>query len=355
ELNPHLISTTGVDKANALAKKANLAGGIAGLLLSISSLALDVTQVTNPFERNHKRSQGDGKTTDMLWSVRMDIGSLPSGNQKALCAAAFVLNTLGVGFSFPADGALPGVDLTFQGREGFANGFVEGDAFVYQNADELKKTTGPSGDAKTTIIGRAQKKDFPDSAQEWRRVFSIEVEAQVEPENLNSLMNIFFDGLSFGTAPDAYGIGSAAIDIAKTLHWSLGERYGEIIDWQSGWKVDQNIAGYHFVGVICDIDKEFTIEGTSALAGAGGTGTFTVTPGPDGTLTWVFAGSIGGVFGYGGSGVGELQAVESGGPVVRLDASDNWVASSPAGDAPLGEHIPSVDLLYESLETEECG
>jgi hypothetical protein len=49
-----------------------------------------------------------GKTTAITWVVRIDIGNLPDGNNRIVCAASFVLNTLGVGFSLPSSATLAG-------------------------------------------------------------------------------------------------------------------------------------------------------------------------------------------------------------------------------------------------------
>ena len=202
ELNPHILDVDKVQKASALAKKANLIGGLLSLLMQVTSLTVDASQDPDPLERNRLMSEGAGKSTTITWTVRMDLGNLPDGNQKVLSAATAILNFLGVGFSFPADGALPGVDVTFKGHVGFGQGLDESGSFVTLDAEELKKTTGDQGVTTTTVTARARKRDFPDSAKQVIREFSIDVAAQVEPENANSLFNVFFDGF---TASDALG------------------------------------------------------------------------------------------------------------------------------------------------------
>ena len=186
------------------------------------------------------------------------------------------------------------------------------------------------------------------------REFSLDVAAQVEPENLNSLLNVFFDGLAFGVAPDGYGIGAGAVDIAKTIHWDLGEHTFRMYDWQAGWKIDQESFGYHFTGIVCDTMEPFTIEAAGNLAGVSGIGTFTLTPTGESTATWSFLGAMaGGVFSYHAEGTGEIQTPENADVVVHLDASD-WVADTPVGSGPMGQHLPDVDLVLVPLETEEC-
>ncbi|MEY2553270.1 MAG: hypothetical protein QOC57_1130, partial [Ilumatobacteraceae bacterium] len=109
ELNPHLLDVDKVKSASAIAKKANVIGGLLSLLMQVSSLTVDASEDPQPLQRNQRKSDGDGKSTTITWAVRMDLGNLPDGNKKVLCAATAILNFLGIGFSFPADGALPGV------------------------------------------------------------------------------------------------------------------------------------------------------------------------------------------------------------------------------------------------------
>jgi hypothetical protein len=354
ELNPGILSPTTADRVNKVGKVTNVVTGLLSLILSVSSLDVDAVQDPDPFERNKKILQGRGKSTVITWVVRIDIGNLPDGNNRLICAASFLLNTMGVGFSLPSSAVLEGVDVRFLGRQGFGERLNTAGAYVELDANELTMTSGPGGQIRTTVTGKAQRRDFPDRSKEIIREFSIDVSAQVEPENLNSLLNIFFDGLTFGVSPDGYGIAAGAIDIARTLHWDMGEYVFRMIDWQAGWKIDQNSEGYHFTGVVCDLEQEFTIDATSALAGAGGVGAFTVTPTSEATASWSFTGSFGGVFTYGGSGAGEIQTAQNAEPVVRLQASSNWVANSPAGPGPMGEHLPTVDLLLQPLDTDEC-
>jgi hypothetical protein len=351
ELNPHILDVDKVAKANALAKKANLVGGLLSLLMQVSSLTLDASQDPDPLERNRLISEGAGKSTTITWAVRMDIGNLPDGNQKVLCAATAVLNFLGVGFSFPADGALPGVDVTFKGHVGFGQGLDETGSFVTLDAGELTKTTGKDGATTTTVTARAQKRDFPDSAKKVLREFSIDVAAQVEPENANSLFNVFFDGF---TASDALGAASGAIDIAKTLHWDLGEQTFRLHDWQAGWKIDQLLTGWHFDGIVCDTQKPFTLH---AVLDADVSGTYTFTPTGTGPVTWTFAGSTdGGAFPLHATGTGNIQTPENAEAVVHLDKPGQLLADLPGiGPAPLpGIALDAGDLVLVPLDTEEC-
>jgi hypothetical protein len=351
ELNPHILDVDKVSKATALAKKANLVGGLLSLLMQVSSLTLDASQDPDPLQRNKLSSEGAGKSTVVTWAVRMDNGSLPDGSKKVACAATAILNFLGVGFSFPPEGALPGVDVTFKGHVGFGQGLDESGSFVTLDANELTKTTDQSGVTTTTVTGRAQKRDFPDSAKPVLREFSIDVAAQVEPENANSLFNVFFDGF---TASDALGVGSGAIDIAKTLHWDLGEQTFRLSDWQAGWKIDQTLRAWHFTGIVCDTTKPFTLD---AVLQADASGTYTITPSGDGPIQWTFAGfTDGGAFPLHSTGGGNIQTPQNAEAVVHLADSGPLIADIP-GVGPSA--IPLItldegDLVLVPLETEEC-
>lgn len=350
ELNPHIIDVDKVQKLSALAKKANLVGGLLSLLMQINSLQVDFHQVPEPLQRNKLQSEGEGKTTLITWDIFMDIGSLPDGSKKIACAATAILNFLGVGFSFPADGKLAGVDVTFKGHLGFGQGLDTSNAFVVMNQPELQQTTDAEGQVKTTITAKAQKRDYPDSAKQVLRDFSIDVSAQVEPENINSLFNVFFDGF---TASDALGVGSGAVDIAKTLHWDLGEQTFRMYDWQAGWKIDQVLQGWTFTGIVCDTQKPFTLN---AVLDADVSGVYAFTPSADGTATWSFTGIADGAFPLHAQGTAKILSPENSDVELRLDKPPQLMADLPGiGPAPLpGVALDEGDLLLVPLDTEEC-
>ena len=350
ELNPHILDVDKVQKFNALAKKANLVGGLLSLLMQINSLQVDFHQVPEPLQRNKLQSEGAGKTTLITWDIFMDIGSLPDGSKKIACAATAILNFLGVGFSFPADGKLAGVDVTFKGHVGFGQGLDTSNAFVVMNAEELKQTTDAEGQVKTTITAKAQKRDYPESAKQVLRDFSIDVSAQVEPENINSLFNVFFDGF---TASDALGVGSGAIDIAKTLHWDLGEQTFRMYDWQAGWKIDQQLQGWTFTGIVCDTLKPFTLN---AVLDADVSGAYAFTPGADGAAAWSLTGIADGVFPLHAQGTAQILTPQDAEAVIHLSGAPQLMADLPGiGPAPLpGVALDSGDLVLVPLETEEC-
>jgi hypothetical protein len=183
------------------------------------------------------------------------------------------------------------------------------------------------------------------------REFSIDVAAQIEPENANSLFNVFFDGF---TASDALGVGSGAIDIAKTLHWDLGEQTFRLQDWQAGWKVDQQLQGWTFTGIVCDTTKPFTLN---AVLQADALGTYTITPSGGGPIQWAFAGyTDGGAFPLHATGTGNIQTPQNAEAVVHLNKPGQLIADIPGvGPSPLpGLALDEGDLVLVPLETGEC-
>ncbi|MEA3185910.1 MAG: hypothetical protein QOJ74_2387, partial [Ilumatobacteraceae bacterium] len=174
--------------------------------------------------------------------------------------------------------------------------------------------------------------------------------AQVEPENAKSLFNVFFDGF---TASDALGAATGAIDIAKTLHWDLGERAFNMADFQAGWRVDQTLQGWHFTGVVCDTAKPFTLD---AVLDADVSGAYAFAPSGTGPLTWVFSGTANGVFPLSASGGGNIQNPDNAEAFINIDATGVLVADVPGvGPSPLpGVALDSGYLKLVPLDTDEC-
>ena len=154
------------------------------------------------------------------------------------------------------------------------------------------------------------------------------------------MFNVFFDGF---TASDVLGAASGAIDIAKTLHWDLGEVAFPMSDYQAGWKVDQILQGWHFTGIVCDTTKPFTLD---AVLDAGVSGAYAFTPSGTGPLTWAFTGVADGVFPLSASGGGNIQTPENAEAFVHIDATGVLMADIPGvGPSPLpGVSLDNGDL-----------
>ena len=204
--------------------------------------------------------------------------------------------------------------------------------------------------SKRPLLPQPKSATIPNPPKPVLRDFSIDVSAQVEPENLNSLFNVFFDGF---TASDALGVASGAIDIAKTLHWDLGEQVFRLQDWQAGWKIDQQLQGWTFTGIVCDTEKPFTLNAVLDADVSGATPSLralTV------TTTWSFTGNR-------RWGVPAQRSRHSEDPQpgelrrgLRMTSLRNSSPTYPAvGPSPLpGVALDEGDLVLVPLETDEC-
>src|SRR5262249_16123984 len=119
----------------------------------------------------------------------------------------------------------------------------------------LLQSADAHGEVTLRLVGKAQKRPIPDSAKPGMKEFSIAVAAQPEAVTGKSLVTMFLDDLSFVTpligsppgvsgdlsahlpsfeeiARPALGASSPLIDFLKTLHYSLGEYFFRVQDWQ---------------------------------------------------------------------------------------------------------------------------
>jgi hypothetical protein len=124
------------------------------------------------------------------------------------------------------------------------------------------------------VIGKAQKKTVPDSAQPIPKEFTIQVSAQPEEAGLGSMANIFFDGLT-GLASGA-GFLSGLIDVLKTFQYDMGDIAFNMTDWAApgwklgGWNAASTTAVVMTGGLSCDSPYgpwEFSSEATTSQGG----------------------------------------------------------------------------------------
>ena len=133
---------------------------------------------------------------------------------------------------------------------------------------------------------------------------------------------------------------SAAIDIAKSLHFDLGEFVYPFTDYETGYRVEQSWlgGGYHLTGEVCDLDKPFVIQADGGATSAY-VGPLTITPTGGGAATYSLVGTFGGQLGLtgGGSGSGQIDATTDP-ATLTLDAG-SFTANFPApiGNVPVGE------------------
>jgi hypothetical protein len=120
---------------------------------------------------------------------------------------------------------------------------------------------------------------------------------------------------------------------------------------------------YHLTGLVCKLDKPFTLNSEANLGGAAATGAFKFTPSGRTGGTWSFAGLMEGLQ-YNASSTYELAGLTVGAPVIVMNPGSNWTITvlapvQVAGTYPLGggTHLGSesarIDLV--AVETNECG
>jgi hypothetical protein len=243
----------------------------AALTLAMQLSSLDVSGYQDPDPLIRTEETSDGKETNIYLALSMDPGMLPDGNNGALCFLSFLTNALGVSFNFPAGGRVSGAEVKFEAGEGFPNLVLFGD---YK---QLRQDTDANGEVTLKVIGRAQKKQLPDSAKPVDKEFSVLVSAQPEAVNGNTIANIFFDGL---TATTGAGAISALVDILKTFHWDLGEHVFRLTDWKTpGFRYYFNFQGIDVKeGIICSFEKAFVINAKLNYQSFQGTYRYDFTP-----------------------------------------------------------------------------
>lgn len=224
-------ASQGVDAAKAAGAKAAKFVNRLNVIASVLSLAASVNAVQvnpsmKPARLIRKRETSDGNPATVSLGLSFSAAALNS-NSQALCALSIVANALGVGLSFPADGApLPNVEVIVTSGQNFGT-----KVFFGANADR-KRVTNDAGLVDIEVQGKARKKEVPKSAPEKQDEFGLEFATQVEELTAQSLMNVFIDGLSLGA-----GAPSGIVDIAKSYHFDLGEYLFDFTDYQTGFNV----------------------------------------------------------------------------------------------------------------------
>jgi hypothetical protein len=300
DLNPGIIPKSAFQRMQKLAEKVNVAASLAALLMQYT--ALDVSGSFETLERT--KTTTDGKRATNRVDIVIDAGKLPDGNDKAACAASMLLNAAGISFSFPPAGPVSGVQVILDGGRNF------GTRVLFANLEkEGRQDTDSGGSITFGLLGKAQAKELPESARQQDLEYSVSIESTPEALDGNSIFNTFFDSLAFSAKP-GLGIVSVAIDIAKTVHWDLGEQYAPLIDWTSTtYEASGGSAELTVSGIVSDVGSPFTITGeivggqvtfnyvpASSTAGSltyegggsgvtfAGTGSYTIADGPDGAL-----------------------------------------------------------------------
>ena len=123
-------------------------------------------------------------------------------------------------------------------------------------------------------------------------------------------------------------------------------------------KVDGTYWGaYHLTGVICSLEKSFTLQAQANLAGVAATGAFSFTPDAGGG-SWRYAGVMTGFATYSGNGRYQLAGGGTESPSLEMDPGNGtWMAVVPiVGTGPLGaggNHL-DVSQTITTTPTEPC-
>ncbi len=334
------------ERAAAVINKLNLAASLLSLIAQVNALA--VNTVINPDPLVRHRQASDGDTAEVRVDISFDSSRF-DGNDAGFCLLSLLSNALGVGLSVPADGAkLSGVEVVVTPGQNFP------DKVYFSDGGEPRRVTDQSGSITIGVQGRARSKTLPESAKEIIDEFGLSYAAQVEEVTTQSLLNVFIDGLSL--AKGGFG---GAIDIAKTLHYDLGEFAYRFKDYLTGYRISQTwIGGYELSGEVCDLEQAFVIQADGSGVG-GYVGELTITPSADGQVAYELVGKFGGQLAGHGSGTGTLT-VSAEQALVTLTGGQ-FVATFPGiGDLPVGEggaHFAGAEsdpiLLYADPTT--CG
>lgn len=263
---------TFVDKANkiggAVLGYSTAVTSAISLILQLESMTINPAEDPNPLVRT-KSSTYPGENGQLKLQLYSDPQSIPDGNELETCLASFFYNALGVGMTFPSQGPVAGAEMSIQGGVGFP-GLVLFNINGTTGMDQtLRASTDESGFAYFKVVGAPQKQDVPDTAESTPKEFSVLIKAQPEEAGINSIANIFFDGLSFGTAPGMAAALTSLVDLLKTFTYDMGEYYFDLKDWIHGYVVDVSFMGFggevHLFGKICDgLERPFTLnESTS--------------------------------------------------------------------------------------------
>jgi hypothetical protein len=288
EVLPQLnISEKFVAKANIAANTLNILTSAIGAGLQYLAMDYAALQEPDPLVRT-KYSTYDGNSTSIALLVTYDVGKIPDGNSLKACYVGFVANAFGVSVSFPANGPIANTEIAIEPGKGFPD-LVLFDLNNSSQTTTSRVTANANGQANINILGKKQKFDMPANATPVMKEFSILVSAQPEEAGLNTMANIFFDGMSFGLGGGLPAALSGVINTLKTFHWKEQELVFRIQDWATpGWnakttaKVDYH--GQFIVDFTADVlfqlDTTASTETLLVYKVQSGTATATIADGP---------------------------------------------------------------------------
>jgi hypothetical protein len=333
------VSTKLIDKTASTITRLNAASALLSFLLQLAAMEIEPRQTPAPLIRTHDTYRGkDGAIELQLYSAPDKI---PNGNELKACLGSFVANAIGISFSMPAEGPISGAEMTVEGGEGFPDLVL----FNSEGTNSMRRWTGKDGVAEYKLFGAPQKRNIPDTAKPVNKEFSVYVKAQPEEAGLNSMLNIFFGGLTFGTAPSAAGGFGSAIDIAKGFQYDMGEYVFNLTDWtQQGYSASGQDGPTTYSGVVCSLEKPFTITANNGFLTY--PLNFAPSNGTTGTLSYLTTWKV---LTMSGSGTYTVEGADS--DKLRILAQTKSTLSS-MGRSSSGGGPAHIDLT--PLDTDEC-
>jgi hypothetical protein len=321
DLNEGVIDKAAFGRVTQMIGKINLVTSILTLMMQYQ--AIEVGGAFDTLERTKNTTPGN-KITNRI-DLSIDPGKLPDQNQRAICALSMLLNAMGVSLSTPAAGPLAGASVLLQPGTNIPSR-------VLFDESDLSIDTDAAGGVEFDLIGVAQKKELPESSTQIDLEYGVIIEATVEPTDGNSIFTTIFVSLT-GVTTGGLSLVAPALDIVKTIHWSLGEQFGPLKDWElPAFRIDQPVGDLLFTGVVCGFDQPFTLESAPPAPGA-------ITFSPTGLSGGTYAGSgqvasTQGVIEWNGSYTVNGAGTEN--PTIFMEEGTTMMTNIPViGQAPL--------------------
>jgi len=258
-------SESKIKKTQKATSVVNSVTSLITLLMQLEAMKLTATMSPDPVERERQANR-EGKEATITFELRSDPGEV-DGDQTWACLTSFVLNAFGVGLGLPPKEPISGAGIRPEGRRGF------GDYVLFRDASHRQLYTDGNGRAQVVVTGKARTKEVERNAKPKLREFSIHVEAQPGAVGGRNLFETFFAGFGFGLGGSRGGdLVSGAIEVAKTMHWSMGEHSFVMRDWDLGaYQFDftgretftsplgPGWIRYHYQGLLCPGEERWRI------------------------------------------------------------------------------------------------
>lgn len=113
---------------------------------------------------------------------------------------------------------------------------------------------------------------------------------------------------------------------------------------------------YQLTGVICSLEKPFTLQAQANLAGVAASGVFSFTPDETVGGSWRYAGVMAGFASYSGNGRYQLNGAGTESPALQMDPGHGtWQVQTPVGTSNFdgGNHL-EVQQTITTTPTEPC-